>query len=48
VIRSGYEGIVLGRSHGVFFYPGQPILVMAVRDDDASIAPYTSHYRESM
>jgi hypothetical protein len=48
VIRSGHEGIVLGRSHGVFFYPGQPILVMAVRDDDASIAPYPRHYRESM
>lgn len=47
-IRSGYEGIVLGRSHGVFFYPGQPIYVMAVRDDDASIAPYPKHYRECM
>ena len=34
VIRSDYEGIVLGRSHGVFFYAGQPILTMAVRDDD--------------
>jgi predicted deacylase len=48
VIRSGYEGIVLGRSHGVFFYPGQPICVMAVRDDDAGIAPYPKHYRECM
>ena len=48
VIRSGHEGIVLGRSHGVFFYPGQPILVMAVRDDEASIAPYPQHYRERM
>lgn len=48
VIRSGYEGIVLGRSHGVFFYPGEPILIMAVRDDDASIAPYPKHFGQSI
>jgi predicted deacylase len=48
VIRSGYEGLVLGRSHGVFFYPGQPILVMAVRDDEANVAPYPQYYRDRM
>ena len=40
VIRSSYEGIVLGRTHGVYFYPGQPILTMAVRDGDPLTAPY--------
>ena len=40
VIRSSHEGIVLGRTHGVYFYPGQPILTMAVRDSGSLTAPY--------
>ena len=40
VIRSSQEGIVLGRAHGVYFYPGQPILTMAVRDGGSLTAPY--------
>jgi len=44
VIRSSYEGIVLGRTHGVYFYPGQPILTMAVRDGDPLTAPYPDTY----
>ncbi len=44
VIRSSHEGIVLGRTHGVYFYPGQPILTMAVRDDGTLIAPYPDTY----
>ena len=47
VIRSSYEGIVLGRAHGVYFYPGQPILTMAVRDGDRLTAPYPDTYGES-
>jgi len=44
VIRSSHEGIVLGRTHGVYFYPGQPILTMAVRDGDPLTAPYPDTY----
>ncbi len=40
VIRSSHEGIVLGRTHGVYLYPGQPILTMAVRDGDTLTAAY--------
>ena len=40
VIRSSHEGIVLGRSHGVYYYPGQPILTMAVRDSGSLTSPY--------
>ena len=45
VIRSSHEGIVLGRTHGVYFYPGQPILTMAVRDGDPLTAPYPDTYQ---
>ena len=45
VIRSFQEGIVLGRSHGIFFYPGQPILTMAVRDSGTLTAPYPDEER---
>jgi len=46
VIRAVQEGIVVGRPRGIYFYPGQPILVMAVRDDDPRIAPYPKTYLE--
>jgi predicted deacylase len=45
VIRSSQEGIVLGRSHGIYFYPGQPILTMAVRDSGTLTAPYPDEER---
>jgi predicted deacylase len=44
VIRSSHEGLVLGRSNGVYFYPGQPIMTMAVRDGDSLTAPYPDTY----
>ena len=44
VIRSSHEGIVLGRAHGVYLYPGQPIMTMAVRDGDTLTAPYPESY----
>jgi predicted deacylase len=44
VLRSAYDGIVLGRAHGVFRYPGQPIMTMAVRDGDTLTAPYPQSY----
>jgi len=30
VMRSEYDGFVIGRSHGILFYPGEPVLSMAV------------------
>ena len=44
VIRSSHEGLVLGRSNGVYFYPGQPIMTMAVRDGDSLTAAYPDTY----
>ena len=40
----GGFGLVLGRSNGVYFYPGQPIMTMAVRDGDSLTAPYPDTY----
>jgi uncharacterized protein len=44
VIRSEYEGFVVGRAHGIYYYPGDAILTMAIRDTDGVIAPYPSGY----
>jgi predicted deacylase len=43
-LRSEYDGFVMGRSHGIYFYPGDPVLGMAVRDDAPLIAPYPDDY----
>lgn len=46
VIRSEYDGFVLGRSHGVFFYPGQEIMHMAVAMDGEMLELYPKDYFE--
>jgi hypothetical protein len=46
VLRAEYDGFVVGRSHGIYYYPGDPVLGMAVRDDAALIAPYPDDYFE--
>jgi predicted deacylase len=47
VVRSEYEGFVMGRSHGIYFYPGEAILGMAVQDDSPMAAPYPEGYFET-
>jgi predicted deacylase len=44
VIRTEYDGFVVGRSHGIYYYPGDPILVMAIADTADAIAPYPAGY----
>ncbi len=44
VIRSEYEGFVIGREHGIYFYPGNPILNMAVKDDAPLVDAYPEDY----
>jgi len=41
-----YDGFVIGRSHGIYYYPGDPVLGMAVRDDAPLVAPYPEDYFE--
>ncbi len=38
------DGIVMGRPHGIYFYPGEPVLYMAVRDDAPLVAPYPEDF----
>jgi hypothetical protein len=34
----------MGRSHGIYFYPGDAVLGMAIRDDAPLVAPYPDDY----
>jgi len=44
LLRSDYDGFVIGRSHGIYYYPGQAVLGMAIRDDEPLVAPYPEDY----
>ncbi|HEC22571.1 MAG TPA: deacylase [Chloroflexi bacterium] len=39
-LRSAHDGFVLGWPHGVVRYRGEPIMVLAIRDEDSLIVPY--------
>jgi predicted deacylase len=44
LLRSEYDGFVAGRSHGIYYYPGNAVLGMAIRDEAPLIAPYPEAY----
>jgi predicted deacylase len=44
LLRSEYDGFVMGRSHGIYYYPGDAVLGMAIRDDAPLVAPYPEDY----
>lgn len=44
VLHSEYDGFVIGRSHGIMFYPGQAVLSMAVPLDGDMVEPYPEDY----
>jgi uncharacterized protein len=44
VLYSEYEGVVMGRSHGIYYHPGEALLGLAIRDDAPLIAPYPPEY----
>ena len=44
LLRSEYDGFVIGRSHGIYFYPGDEALSLAIRDDAPIVAPYPESY----
>jgi predicted deacylase len=43
-LRAEHDGFVIGRSHGIFYYPGDAVLGMAIRDDAPLVAPYPEDY----
>ena len=44
VVRAEADGFVVGRSHGIYFYPGQTLFTLAIRDDAPLVAPYPDDY----
>jgi predicted deacylase len=44
ILRSKYEGFVIGREHGIYYYPGDAVLNMAIRNNDPLIVPYPEDY----
>ncbi len=40
VLRAEHDGFVIGRSHGIYFYPGTAIYTLAVRDTAPLVVPY--------
>ena len=44
VIRAEYEGFVIGRTEGIYYYAGDPIFAMAVRDEAPLVGPYPEDY----
>jgi predicted deacylase len=44
VLQCGDEGFVLGRRHGIYFYPGQAVTVLAIRDELPLVAPYPKDF----
>jgi len=45
-LYSEYDGFVIGRQHGIYYYPGAPILAMAIPNDEPLIVPYPKDYIE--
>jgi len=45
-LYSEYDGFVIGRQHGIYFYPGAPVLAMAIPNNDPLIVPYPKDYLE--
>jgi hypothetical protein len=43
-LRAEHDGFVIGRSHGIFYYPGDAVLGMAIRDDAPLVAPYPEDF----
>ena len=44
VLRAEFDGFVMGRSHGIYYYPGNAVLGMAIRDEAPLIAPYPEDF----
>jgi predicted deacylase len=44
LLRSEHDGFVTGRAHGIYFYPGDAVLGMAIRDDAPLVAQYPADF----
>ena len=46
ILKSEYEGFVISRPRGIFFYPGQATLLMAIKDDEPLVGEYPEKFFE--
>jgi uncharacterized protein len=44
VIQSEHDGLILSPSYGIYYYPGQTVVYMAVRDENPLVGPYPKDY----
>ncbi len=44
VLHAKHDGFVIGRTHGIYYYPGDAVLSMAIRDEAPLVAPYPEDY----
>ena len=47
-LYSEYDGFIIGRQHGIYFYPGAPVFAMAIPNSDPLIVPYPKDYLEKV
>jgi predicted deacylase len=43
-LRAKYDGFVIGRAHGIYYYPGDAVLGMAIRDEAPLVGPYPEDF----
>jgi uncharacterized protein len=46
LLRASADGFVIGRKHGIYYYPGDAVLAMAVRDDAPLTGPYPAGFAD--
>jgi hypothetical protein len=46
LLHSEHDGFVIGRAHGIHFFPGDAVLYTAIGDDAPRVAPYPKDYFE--
>jgi len=44
VLTSEYEGFVISRPTGILYYPGEPTMLLAIRDEEPRIGEYPETY----
>lgn len=47
LLTSEVEGFVVGRAHGIYYYPGDAVLCMAIRDESPLVEPFPESYFKS-
>jgi predicted deacylase len=44
ILRSEHDGWIIGRTHGIVYYPGTEVVGMAIKDDLPTVQPYPKDY----